>query len=86
MRYKSAGVCGDEAVGFADAHAGRLLTYDPASDNGIITVEIRQRAKLLDDIAFRAIITRSLCINARTFQSNIRAFAGEERFDGAVIR
>ena len=55
MRNKSAGVCSDEAVGFADAHAGGLLTDDPASDNGIISVEIRQRAKLLNDIAFRAI-------------------------------
>mgnify|MGYP007112013727 CR=1 FL=1 len=48
---------------FANASAVSLLANDPAADDGVVAVEVRQRCERLDDVAFLAVGTCDLGID-----------------------
>ena len=57
MRDKAAKVVRHQLPGLTDAHAGRLLTDDPASQHRVIAAEGRKFEQLLVDIPLLTILS-----------------------------
>lgn len=86
MRQEPARILGDQAVVFAHANPGRLITDYPRTDQRVAVVELRQRGKFLQDEG--RVGVGPILFDDQAFgglQLDVGAFPGEERFANPAL-